>query len=548
MPNMTNASGVSENTMAITVVESNGTPSKATSVEIEASESPPLKTGSETLLKYLKCFREIQSPENLPAVLPKTKGEGLPYAPEGFPGPEDKWIWKVGKRTNSKGYLNDRMLILPKSLQKGQKKILFTSKGAVEKYMRKFFPEVDLQTFFASFVWPMRLAVQPKNNGGEEMIGSSAKRLRNSDISVHGRTPGMRVCNAGNAKCCLETGKGKFSKSMDCDICCVEHGFCRECSCILCGKCVDHDLDEYYFIQCQEKLSEEFICGHVAHMECAIICQTGGVVRSIGLDVEYYCRRCDKKTDLLKHVLGLITTPGSGKLRSDVEKSLNLALRLIQGTQQARCKSLENFILKGVKKSGAELQDIFGDAQYNSGTVNAGEILHQANSPVCTIGDMNEGSEVISKSLFSSSIRRSCRLQTRSSTPDVFSKKESAYIFDQFHQKESISEDISTTSDLQNIPAKFRILEFENKIYQALNILRQSQEREYKIAQEKLFAQRDLVLALFQQVDEANSKYKKNTASIEKAAQKEHEKLVHMLGIADGFGSTSTGFLNGSLQ
>ncbi|GLJ24550.1 hypothetical protein SUGI_0469160 [Cryptomeria japonica] len=94
------------------------------------------------------------------------------------------------------------------------------------------------------------------------MIGSSAKRLRNSDISVHERTPSMRVCNAGNAKCCLKTGKGILSKSMDCDICCVAAGFCHECSCILCGKCNDHDLDEYYFIQYQETLSDEFICGH----------------------------------------------------------------------------------------------------------------------------------------------------------------------------------------------------------------------------------------------------------------------------------------------
>ena len=131
-----------------------------------------------------------------------------------------------------------------------------------------------------------------------------------------------------------------------------------------------------------------------------------------------------------------------------------------------------------------ELQYIFGDAQDNYGTVNA--------------GDMNEGSEVLSKSLFTSSKRRSCRLQSRAVTPDVCSNKETANILDQFQQKESISEDISTYSDLQNVPAKFRILEFENRIYQALHILRQSQEREYKIVQEKLFAQKDLVLALFQ--------------------------------------------------
>ncbi|KAH9300317.1 hypothetical protein KI387_011900, partial [Taxus chinensis] len=375
LQNMTNASGISDESMAITLAEPNGTktPSPA-STSGDASETP-WRVKTETPVKSLKRHRKIEVTENLTpmGVLPGTKGEGLPYAPEGFPNPEDKWIWKVGKRMNSSGYMTDRYLFLPPTLQEGTRKTIFSSKQALEKYMRRRFPEVDLESFFASFIWSVPGAYMLNGNGSEEMIDSSVKRARKSEIIVHSTPPVKRTCNAGNMKCFLETGKGKFSKPMDCDICCVESGFCRECSCILCGKCVDHDLEEYYFIQCQEKLSDEFTCGHVAHLECAIICQTGGVVRSIGLDVEYYCRRCDKKTDLLKHVLGLITTPGSGKLRSDVENSLNLALRLIQGTQQTRCRSLENLIQSALKKlqSGMELQDIFGDAEDNSGKVNA---------------------------------------------------------------------------------------------------------------------------------------------------------------------------------
>jgi len=54
-----------------------------------------------------------------------------------------------------------------------------------------------------------------------------------------------------------------------------------------------------------------------------------GVEQSIGLDVEYYCRRCDKKTNLM-----MLVASESLEVRADVEKNLCLALRIIQGTRQ----------------------------------------------------------------------------------------------------------------------------------------------------------------------------------------------------------------------
>ncbi|GLJ13777.1 hypothetical protein SUGI_0219980 [Cryptomeria japonica] len=81
------------------------------------------------------------------------RGEGLPYAPEGWPNPEDKWGWGVGKRRSTKGYFTDRFLTLPKRLQQGTTFICLRSRVAVENYMRETFPEVDLKIFFDSFQW-----------------------------------------------------------------------------------------------------------------------------------------------------------------------------------------------------------------------------------------------------------------------------------------------------------------------------------------------------------------------------------------------------------
>lgn len=514
---------------------------------------------------------------SLEPVGPSQGGEGFPYAPGEWPNPGDKWKWKVGRRRTASGFWADRYLILPKTLQRGKKQAWFTSKNAVEKYLKKSFPDADHQTFFASFEWqipctPLSLASAEDNNEG--VIAYDVKRLREPDSICDGQTPVKIHCKAGNAKCRLETGKGKFFNALDCDICCVESGFCRECSCILCGKSIDQELGEYYFVQCEGNQGEDVICGHVAHLECAVICQTAGVVRSIGLDVEYYCRRCDKKTDLLKHVLGLIPTPELSKTGADFESNLNLALRLVQGTQQLGARILENLFQKAVKKlqSGMQLQDIFGDLRYSSVTVNAGKVdsvkenipsLMQPSSntpilltklgckagihssPVSISAATNEGADLDYGIRSASRTMCSDLLQSRTLAPDMSSEKGNACAHDHLKKTRLLSEDTRRASDLQNLPDYIRALKLENMVFQSLHMLRQSQETEFKLAQEKLFAQKDFVLSLFQQLEGTSCEFANNPSpSLENSAEKEHEKFVNMLAIANGFGSTPKGFLH----
>lgn len=138
-----------------------------------------------------------------------------------------------------------------------------------------------------------------------------------------------RRCKAGNLKCGLEIDKTKSLKAMNCDICCIEFGFCHECSCIIYGKATDQSVGDYSSIRCEGKLNDEFACGHVSHLQCALLCHMAGVEQSIGLDVEYYCRRYDKKINLMMHVSNIPHGSESLKVWADVEKNLGLALRVV---------------------------------------------------------------------------------------------------------------------------------------------------------------------------------------------------------------------------
>ncbi|KAF1861338.1 hypothetical protein Lal_00014064 [Lupinus albus] len=89
---------------------------------------------------------------DLHPVEPFTSGEGLPYAPQGWPNHDDIWGWKVGRRTNKSGFYCDRYLLLPKSLFLG-KQDRFQSKTDVERYVKTNFPNMELDAFFALFSW-----------------------------------------------------------------------------------------------------------------------------------------------------------------------------------------------------------------------------------------------------------------------------------------------------------------------------------------------------------------------------------------------------------
>jgi len=91
---------------------------------------------------------------DLHPVSPNSSGEGLPYAPEGWPNPGDIWGWKVLSRTNKAGYFLDRHLYPPKSLQTpSNKRHSLRTKPDIEKYIESNFPSMSIEAFFDLFSW-----------------------------------------------------------------------------------------------------------------------------------------------------------------------------------------------------------------------------------------------------------------------------------------------------------------------------------------------------------------------------------------------------------
>lgn len=89
-------------------------------------------------------------------------GEGLPYAPEDWPNPGDKWSWKVGKRVAVSGNFLDRYLYVPSRLRKVGHRKAFASRLSLKHYIQEKFPGADVDAFFASFSWriPSKLMKQ----------------------------------------------------------------------------------------------------------------------------------------------------------------------------------------------------------------------------------------------------------------------------------------------------------------------------------------------------------------------------------------------------
>ncbi|XP_022642116.1 uncharacterized protein LOC106773477 [Vigna radiata var. radiata] len=91
---------------------------------------------------------------DLQPVSPFSSGEGLPYAPEGWPNPGDIWGWKVLSRTNKAGYFLDRYLYPPKSLQTPSNKgHSLRTKPDIERYIESNFPSMSIEAFFDLFSW-----------------------------------------------------------------------------------------------------------------------------------------------------------------------------------------------------------------------------------------------------------------------------------------------------------------------------------------------------------------------------------------------------------
>ncbi|KAI4373942.1 hypothetical protein MLD38_011999 [Melastoma candidum] len=265
------------------------------------------------------------------------KGEGLPYAPEDFPLPGDNWRWRVGRRVSVTGYHRDRFLYLPSRLSKNTRyKSGFASKVAVTRYLKEEFPNMDVGAFFASFTWmvPAKWIHMGKGLGERQSFCNVPNEVTIEHASSDSNS-GAMGCKAQNKMCSsldLDPEKPNVA-CMPCDMCCSMPGFCRDCCCILCYKTTDSINQRYSFFKC-ESLVYGNICGHLAHMDCALHAYVAG---SVGGSI------------------------GSIDSRDKVEKVLNLGVCILQGSQKDAAKPLLSRLESALTKlkSGTPLEEIW---------------------------------------------------------------------------------------------------------------------------------------------------------------------------------------------
>ncbi|KAF6139992.1 hypothetical protein GIB67_020383 [Kingdonia uniflora] len=190
---------------------------------------------------------------------------------------------------------------------------------------------------------PSDLTLRPTLRPAEEMAKNIGSKLNVATMA----------CKAGNTMCTsLHESTNIYSlRAMDCDICCSEDGFCCDCCCILCAKTISLAHGGYSFIKCEAKVNESYICGHMAHINCAFRSYMAGTVGgSISLDMQYFCRRCDHRTDLTSHVTKLIKTCKTLDSRDDIETILKVGYCILHGSQQEFAKRLMNSVKLALKK------------------------------------------------------------------------------------------------------------------------------------------------------------------------------------------------------
>ncbi|KAK9139904.1 hypothetical protein Scep_009585 [Stephania cephalantha] len=441
-------------------------------------------------------------------------GEGLPYAPVDWPNPGDVWTWTVGRRKTNKGFMVDRILSLPKRLCKPLAKKRFASKCAVKEYIKKEFPNADINAFFASFSWkiPSKDHFSGKDKPIKEESGSGPDwNSRNADCKI-----GNRTCKP------YPHDRSNSLPVMDCNICCSEPGFCRGCCCILCCKTIDQECGGYTFIRCEARVNEHYICGHVAHLECAIRSHMAGTVGgSVGLDAEYYCRRCDMRTNLISRVSWILRICRRLDSRDEIEKTLSMGLSILQGSQQESATSLLKSIEVALEKlkNGACVQELWNveddSTEFSDDTAHSGnnEFLPDA------LEDMKDSTTVHE---FRNTFERS--------QPPLYITSE--------HKIES--------------------LKLDHRINKVLQELRHSQEQEYRTVEESLHAQKDYILGLFQELDSERSELARCsslagdsnadaflTSIMNKMNQIKREVLIlkDMEGVSKGFAKVPKGIL-----
>lgn len=453
----------------------------------------------------------------LKPVSPEESGEGLPYGPSNWPNPGDNWGWRVGRRVAQNGHYLDRYLYLPKRLRfsegSARKVGGFASKLSVERYIQTKFPGADIDAFFASFSWKIPAKRASLANGtGVWKNGMLAPPTEEyTEQSVFDSNSDAGGCKAGNRMCnsLVEQVENSTLAVMPCDICCSEPQFCRDCCCILCCKTIDSTYGGYSFIKCEAVVEEGYICGHIAHIDCALRCYMAGKVGgSIGLDAEYYCRRCDARTDLVPHVTGLLQTCESIDSRDDIEKVLKVGISILRGSQKTSAKGLLNRIESAVTKlnRGTTLEDIW-KVDGNLLAISADASHHE-----------NAALEVVN------------------------------------HQ-----EPLDIHTDMENVPTSFNwkteSLKLEEEIDQVLQALRKSQEIEYELAEERLHTQKNYLSILYQQLEIERSALTRHVSSADQddslsavlnrvnQIKRELMKLKEMEKVASGFGKTARGIL-----
>lgn len=448
-------------------------------------------------------------------------GKGLPYAPENWPCPGDQWYWKVGYRAAVGGHWADRYLMPPSRFRDATgKKTAFASRLRVEEFIKGEFPDVDPSTFFSMFIW--RIPAK----GHRIQKGTQQVRLPEPEPVV---ADPAGPCKARNNLCNLEReGFIESSPAQACDICCKEPGFCRECCCILCHRTIDYSFGGYSYIKCEADVEENYICGHVAHLDCALRCYMAGTVGgSIGLDVQYYCRRCDNKTNLMMHVEKLMETCKSLESTDEIEPILNTGLCILRGSRQTRAKSLENYMGSAMAKlkCGVEIVEVWKmEDDEGRATLSAGE----NSSP--TSGVTVLGAQQIPEE------------GTLPGHPDIIDP-----LLDDLQMAvENLP--VYITGDHNVMSAKF-----EDEIDLALQELKKSQEAEYRLAEQKLYSQKDYILSLYRQLESERaeladpsplsdtSNYSvilSNVLNHVDQVKREEVKFKAMLKVSGGFGKT----------
>lgn len=117
----------------------------------------------------LGCSDPPPVPESFPRdpVPQSGRGNGWPYAPQGWPKLDDKWGWRVGKRASASSLWVDRYITVPVSLAKGRRttsKIEFASRKTLAEFLRQTFPQMkDPCSIFKAFDWKVPA---PKNFEG----------------------------------------------------------------------------------------------------------------------------------------------------------------------------------------------------------------------------------------------------------------------------------------------------------------------------------------------------------------------------------------------